>query len=162
MEENPKFNRQPTRLSGYDYSLPGHYFVTICTADKQKTLSAILVGEGAGVRWTPLRSRSTDRGDSRDLAPPVVKLSEIGKIADEQILKISERFPLVTVEKYVIMPNHIHLLLWLKENKNKTDNGQSRTPVSDGQSRTPVPTMRDRMHRLFCVHIVIKYTPTLL
>ena len=93
MEENPKFNRQPTRLSGYDYSLPGHYFVTICTADKQKTLSAILVGEG--------------------FSPPEVRLSKIGKIAEEQILKISERFPLVTVEKYVIMPNHLHLLIYI-------------------------------------------------
>ena len=33
------------------------------------------------------------------------------------------------------MPNHIHLLLWLKENKNKTDNGQSRTPVPTNVER---------------------------
>ena len=41
----------------------------------------------------------------------------------------------LSVEKYVIMPNHIHLLLWLKENKNKTDNGQSRTPVPTNVER---------------------------
>ena len=41
----------------------------------------------------------------------------------------------MSVEKYVIMPNHIHLLLWVKENKNKTDNGQSRTPVPTNVER---------------------------
>jgi len=49
----------------------------------------------------------------------------------------------LSVEKYVIMPNHIHLLLWVKEN-NTTDNGQSGTPVTDGQSGTPVPTNIER------------------
>ena len=33
------------------------------------------------------------------------------------------------------MPNHIHFLLWVKENKNKTDNGQSRTPVPTNVER---------------------------
>ena len=93
MVEEVKPDRRPTRLSCYDYSLPGYYFVTICTAEKQKILSDITVGEG--------------------FSPPEVRLSEIGKIADEQILKISERYPLVRVEKYVIMPNHLHLLLYI-------------------------------------------------
>ena len=41
----------------------------------------------------------------------------------------------LSVDGYVIMPNHIHLLLRVKESKNKTDNGQSRTPVPTNVER---------------------------
>lgn len=89
MAENlPK--RKAPRLQGYDYSTPGAYFVTLCTWGKRSLLSQI-VGEG--------------------LAPPAVKLSRFGIVADEQIKAISSRFPTVRVDKYVIMPNHIHMLL---------------------------------------------------
>ena len=111
-----KNNRRPTRLPSYDYSFPGHYFVTICTAEKQKILSAIIVGEG--------------------LAPPEVRLSKIGKIAEEQILKISERFPLVTVEKHVIMPNHLHLLI-------RIDSEDIRYEEDSMGGASPSPTLSD-------------------
>ena len=42
----------------------------------------------------------------------------------------------LSVESYVIIPNHIHIMLWVKG----AGNGPSRPPVTDGQSRTPVPT----------------------
>ena len=84
--------RKPTRLKGYDYSLPNAYFVTIC-ADKRKTLFSKIVGEG--------------------LAPPEIVYKPCGRVLEEQILRISTRFPCVTVDEYVIMPNHIHLLLSL-------------------------------------------------
>ena len=38
--------RKPNRLSEYDYSIGGAYFVTICTQDRKKILSTI-VGGGA-------------------------------------------------------------------------------------------------------------------
>ena len=91
MAELPK--RKPTRLSGWDYSSPGAYFVTICTHEKRCTLSRIVVGE--------------------QLAAPEVSLSAIGKIVDDQIRSLPARFPFLAVDSYVIMPNHIHLLLIL-------------------------------------------------
>ena len=42
--ELPK--RRPTRLKSFDYSTNGAYFITICTHNRQKTLSKIVVGEG--------------------------------------------------------------------------------------------------------------------
>ena len=90
--ELPK--RKVTRLKEWDYSTPGAYFLTICTAEKRCILSRIpIVGEG--------------------LAPPAVELSEIGKIVEEQILDLPRRFPSVSLDKYVIMPNHVHLLISL-------------------------------------------------
>ena len=85
--------RKPLRMQGYDYDENGHYFVTICTAEHKEILSSIIVGEG--------------------LAPPEVRLSALGKIAEKQINEISKRYKTVTVEKYVIMPNHIHMLIFI-------------------------------------------------
>ena len=91
--------RKQNRLREWDYSSEGIYFLTICTKDKKKLLCEI-VGGGA-------------------LDAPQVKLSSIGKIVETHIVS-SDRIPGVMVDKYVIMPNHIHLLIRL--------NGTSRAP----------------------------------
>ena len=86
--------RKSPRLRGYGYG-PGCYFLTFCTKDKRCILSEICVGEG--------------------LAPPERKLSRLGRIAEEQIGALPSRFAGLSVEKYVVMPNHIHLLIQIGE-----------------------------------------------
>ena len=86
--------RKPTRLKGYRYDRPGSYFITICVQDRRPILSKIIVGEG--------------------LAPPAVCLTATGRLAEEQLEQLPIRFPAVTIDKYVIMPNHIHLILTLQ------------------------------------------------
>lgn len=88
--------RKQIRLLNYDYAAPGSYFITICTHEKRCILSKITVGE--------------------QLAAPGVSLSAIGQIVDEQIRSLPARFPNLTVDHYVVMPNHIHLLMSLSEN----------------------------------------------
>lgn len=78
--------RKRNRLANYDYSSHGAYFVTICTEGRKKVLSDIV---GAGF--------------------PVPKME--GKIAAEWIEKIPEKYPEVHICNYVVMPNHIHILL---------------------------------------------------
>lgn len=85
--------RKPNRLPHYDYSAPGAYFITICTREKRCILSDVVVGEG--------------------LAPPSLRLTDIGRIVEEQILALPQRFSGLAIEKYMIMPNHIHLLIRL-------------------------------------------------
>ncbi len=91
--EYPK--RKQIRLTNYDYSAPGAYFITICTHERCCILSQITVGE--------------------QLAAPETSLSAIGRMVDEQIRSLPARFPNLTVDRYVVMPNHIHLLLSLSE-----------------------------------------------
>ena len=81
-----KQNRQQNRLENYDYSRNGAYFITICTQDRKPVLSTI-VGDGF----------------------PVPK--PIGEIAEAYIRRIPENYPNVTVDRYVVMPDHIHMLL---------------------------------------------------
>ncbi|MBQ0084413.1 MAG: hypothetical protein KBS52_06595, partial [Clostridiales bacterium] len=85
--------RKPTRLKDYDYSAIGYYFITICT-EKRKNLFSRIVGQG--------------------LAPAETILTEIGKIAEYQLLNSEKRYPNIKIDKYVIMPNHIHLVFVIK------------------------------------------------
>ena len=83
--------RKSTRLTDYDYSSNGAYFVTVCTQGKEKILSNI-VGEGL-------------------CALPKVILTDAGRIVEDSIAYINRKYHSVKVDKYVIMPNHIHLLI---------------------------------------------------
>lgn len=100
--------RKPSRLKNYNYNTPGAYFITICTKGRKEILSTIQVGTGV-------------------LDRPKNELTTYGKIADEQLKTMSDFYDNISVDKYVIMPNHIHLLLTIKDSPN-------------GRSRTPVPT----------------------
>jgi len=88
--------RKPNRLKKYDYSKNGGYFITICTKDRKQILSKItkdknydIVGDGFAVP----------------------QLTKYGIIVDKYINLINTKYPMIKVDKYVIMPNHIHLLL---------------------------------------------------
>ncbi len=83
--------RKPTRLKNYDYSQNGAYFITICTHNKKCILSNI-VGEGL-------------------CALPSIQLTPIGETVDKAIKYIDQNYQNVFVDKYVIMPNHIHLIV---------------------------------------------------
>ncbi len=98
MSELPR--RKPTRLKNFDYSSVGAYFVTICTQDRNRILSEIV------------KSNSNIVGDGA-LDVPKVQLTHIGKIVERYILS-TEKIPNVYVDQYVIMPDHLHLLIIIK------------------------------------------------
>ncbi len=98
--------RKAVRLQGYDYSKPGAYFITICVTNRQQLLSKI-VGDGV-------------------LDVPQNQLTRYGNIAEKHILAMGDFYHNILIEKYVIMPNHIHLLLRITE--------------TDGTSGRPSPT----------------------
>ncbi len=87
--------RKQIRLPAYDYSTPGAYFVTVCTADRRCILSTISVGAAI----------------SRPPTDELVQLTTYGKIVELAISNIPECYPQISVDNYVIMPNHVHLLL---------------------------------------------------
>ena len=88
-KELPK--RKRNRLENFDYSSSGVYFITICTSGRKnyfwENVGAII-----------------DR-------PQNVELTPYGKIVDKAIQSISSVYPALLLESYVIMPNHIHILL---------------------------------------------------
>lgn len=84
-------NRKPTRLKDYNYSLRGLYFVTVCVKRQKEILSEI-VGSG-------------------DLDAPKVRLLPYGETVYNNITVMNEIYNNIKAEKFVIMPNHIHLLI---------------------------------------------------
>ena len=89
-------NRKDTRLDGYDYSDAGFYFVTICVKDRENLLGSVVVGANC-VRPTP----------------------NVGIIVDAEIDRLSRVYSDVSVDKYVVMPNHVHLIIRI-ENDGRT------------------------------------------
>ena len=103
--------RKPTRLKGFDYSTMGAYFITICTQNRRKILSRIV---GVDVL-----------GD-----PKNVELLPYGKIADKYINQMNDFYENIIVDGYVIMPNHIHIMLCVFEG------GSPRTSTPTRQTST--------------------------
>ena len=116
--------RKTPRYQSFDYNSSGVYFITICTQNRRCILSRIV---GTGVPDCPPSPRSIVGTGVPDCPRP--ELTKYGQIADNYIKQLNDFYNHLSVEEYVIMPNHIHLLLWVKENKNTLENGQSRTPV---------------------------------
>ncbi len=91
MNMNNKPKRKTLRLDGYDYSTPGVYFITVYTENRRKILGN-LVGH-----------------DACDV--PYIELSSYGKVLGKYIDFMSEKYSHIKVERYIIMPDHFHLLL---------------------------------------------------
>lgn len=87
--------RKPNRLKNFDYSSNGFYFITICTKNKVCML------------WNKVGATIG--------RPQDVVLSEYGEIADKAIKDIHEHYTDIRIDKYVIMPNHIHLLVRINQ-----------------------------------------------
>ncbi len=77
-----RFRYNSLRYAGRDYSLPGKYFITICTAGKKELFGNVI--------------------DSK------MYLSEIGYIASQVWYEIPVHFPFIGLDAFVVMPDHIH------------------------------------------------------
>jgi len=89
---NYRFNPKSNRLENYDYSENWWYFITICTKDRQEYFGEIIDGE--------------------------MILNEYWKILENEIKNIPIFRKNVILDEYVIMPNHIHMNLFLNNLKN--------------------------------------------
>jgi REP element-mobilizing transposase RayT len=107
--ELPK--RKNIRLREYDYSQKGAYFVTICTANRQCILGDMIVGQGLC-----------------SCRLPILQLSGMGVIVQNELLRLTKRYSNMKLDKYVIMPNHIHAIIII---------------AGERQEQSPCPTVCD-------------------
>jgi REP element-mobilizing transposase RayT len=91
MTESKKFKNKyritSHRLKNYDYSSSGAYFITICTKNREHFFGKIVQGE--------------------------MEMNELGKMTEKYWKGIPNHFPDVVLDEFVIMPNHIHGVLFL-------------------------------------------------
>ena len=83
-----KFKLESSRLQNFDYSTPGYYFITICTFNHNNFFGKINNNQ--------------------------MELSKMGLVTQSELLKTFEIRKNIKLHKYVIMPNHIHLLIEIK------------------------------------------------
>ena len=95
MSEQNYPSRKATRLKGYDYSQTNAYFITICTHKHNRIFGDVIYGN--------------------ESKPSFCRLSKYGEIAKQELLDLQNRYPHVTIDNYVIMPNHIHAIISLHE-----------------------------------------------
>ncbi len=101
--------RKSTRLKDFNYSSAGGYFITICTKDRKNILSTV-VGDG-----------------SQDV--PKIVLTTIGEVIEKYILS-TNRIENVYLDKYVIMPNHIHMIVFIKP-QNECGTSMAPSPANE-------------------------------
>ena len=99
--------RKIVRLKEYDYSQEGAYFVTVCVLHRKCLLGEIVKGK--------------------------MKLNEIGLIVRDKWLWLDKQYDYVNTDKWCIMPNHIHCILFIINDRSGVSRNASTKCKSIGQ-----------------------------
>ncbi|KAA3646209.1 MAG: transposase [Chloroflexi bacterium] len=100
----PKLHhRQSHRLPHYDYSQAGAYFVTVCAYNRVAILGEVI--------------------------DESVKLSPIGEIVQNAWEEIPAHFETVELDEFVVMPNHMHGIIWIREDSSNRVGAQHAAPL---------------------------------
>ena len=101
MKFDPRIHhRRSIRFKGFDYTQPGAYFVTLVSYQRECLFGEVLDGQ--------------------------VRLNDIGKIVDRCWRVISRHFPEVELDIFVLMPNHLHGIIWISD---RDDRGEASDDV---------------------------------
>lgn len=84
-----KHHRRSIRLKGYDYASPGAYFVTICVQDRECVLGEVVNG--------------------------YMQVTKYGQMAHDFWDEVPVHFPNVSVDAFVVMPNHVHAIIVIND-----------------------------------------------
>jgi putative transposase len=113
MPYNPELDqRRSIRLKGYDYSLAGAYFINLVTQDRLCLFGEIVNGE--------------------------MRLSQLGNTVQREWLRLERRFPGVELDEYVIMPNHLHGIIVIKEQDIPTSRGAAKNRQEENPGTAPL------------------------
>ena len=101
IEESKILHRRTIRLPGFDYSQPGAYFVTVCTKDGRSLFGQVEDEE--------------------------MRLNLFGVIAADSWAWLSAQYSYVSIDEYVVMPNHLHGVAAITDARLHKGRGGSRT-----------------------------------
>jgi len=87
--------RKKPRLKEYDYAQEGAYFITICTKNREFSFGGIVAGE--------------------------MQLNKAGDIVREEIGDLSARYDVVEIDEFVVMPNHVHMIVKIVSLEKETE-----------------------------------------
>ena len=99
------YKRKSPRIPGFDYSSSNYYFITICTHEHHCIFGL----------------------------PNC--LNQMGIIAETEIMNLSVHYETVLIDKFVVMPNHIHMILVIEEGLNNPNLNQIVAQYKSGVTR---------------------------
>ena len=102
-----KHHRRSIRLQRYDYSQNGAYFVTVCTQNRECLFGNIENGQ--------------------------MLVNDAGKIVCQCWQDMPSHFPHVVCDVFVIMPNHIHGILFIVDTVGANVGAKNFSPLQPGQ-----------------------------
>lgn len=117
-------NRKRNRLKGYDYSKDNLYFVTICVKNRVCCLGVVGIDRSVGtgrdlsVRNNPENNNPKENQSNDNVC---MKLNAYGLIVEERINWLQEQYKYVEIHNYVVMPNHIHIIIEIDSLKVKAE-----------------------------------------
>jgi REP element-mobilizing transposase RayT len=82
-------HRRSIRLKGYDYSRAGAYFITLCIQQRE-----CLLGE---------------------VADRILRHNDAGRMVERWWKELAHKFPGLSLDESVVMPNHLHGILFLQQ-----------------------------------------------
>ena len=88
-DERITHHRRSIRLREYDYSQPGGYFVTVCTAEKRALFGQIIADE--------------------------MRMKNTGRIVESEWFRMATARPNLVLDAFVIMPNHVHGVIIIQD-----------------------------------------------
>ena len=122
--------RKVIRLSDYDYSQAGGYFVTICTYNRECILGQVINGETISL--------------------------PLGEKAKEFWQEIPKHFENVQLDEFMVMPNHIHGIIIIKD-ETETRRGEVSSPEYDKNGGVTPPLQRPTLGQIVAYY---KYQTT--
>lgn len=116
MKYDPEIHhRHSVRMKEYDYSQPGDYLVTMCTKQNVHLM-----------------------GEFKDSS---LVLSKYGIIIETWLKNISAKYSNVIIDKYVLMPNHVHAIISIRSKTDSRCEGEVTSPLPAAEVEQKRPTL---------------------
>jgi REP element-mobilizing transposase RayT len=114
MNDTTKRRRRSIRVEGYDYRADGAYFITIVTHDRLPLFGRIVEDQ--------------------------MIINGFGDIVIRELHNTSRLRPYVDLDQFVVMPNHVHGIIWLNGDRALHDRGTARCAPTDDDGDDDVPS----------------------
>jgi REP element-mobilizing transposase RayT len=127
-------NRKRNRMQGFDYSSDNLYFVTICVQDRLCCFGAVGTGRDLSLHHSNENHSNENHSNENhsnenhsnenhsnenhsNVFNKKMELNEVGQIVHDRILWLESQYQYVAMHNFVVMPNHIHLIIEIDRNK---------------------------------------------
>ena len=121
-EHKSKYSRKSRRLKNWNYTDNGYYFITICTQGRKcffgKIINESMIHSSKGI------------------------------VAEKYLTGIGEQFPFVKTDKFVVMPNHIHVILSMNNSSDQNAINRVTTTSTGGFSRNNNPMLNNGISKV--------------